>query len=345
MNYFGGTATGFNSPGDLWGRMAIGIDYAGQPVYSYLKTNGSELVASSAVANRPENELPYDPYSINMMRSLRVQNMPTANDNLFSIAELERLLRNYDGDAASLPDRLRAILSTSTLELPKLVTTDSFDVPVSNATLTRDLAALMRAQNGNMTPPVASILDLVRAKVAAELSRVMDGSVTSVPTSDTQVTTAMNNLIASRVIAPELIAGQKFNVNRPFGNGQDDDGDGVVDEPDEYSTVKEVPTAWSGITGLTAPAFMDLNRDGVEEIPAVSGDPTESDLAPGVRPTALFSDDVGERSASELNLSLGPRSERCNGRRTPVRSHFTADRPVGSQRRRLPRPRRDHDGL
>jgi len=256
-NYFGGTATGYNSPGDLWGRMAIGLDHAGQPVYSYLKTSGSELVASSAVANRPENELPYDPYSVNLMRSRAAQNMPTANDNLFSVAELERLLRTYDGDSANLPDRLRTILSSSTLELSKLVTTDSFDVPVSNAAITRDMATLMRTQNGNKTPAAAGIIELSRARIVQALG---------VAVTDPQVQTKLNTLLSPPLgppaIAPELIAGQTFNINRSFGNGQDDDADGIVDEPDEYSTANEVPTAWSGITGFTVPGYLDLDRNG-----------------------------------------------------------------------------------
>ena len=36
------------------------------------------------------------------------------------------------------------------------------------------------------------------------------------------------------MLPPELLNGQRFDINRPFGNGRDDDGDGVVDEPDEY---------------------------------------------------------------------------------------------------------------
>ena len=34
-------------------------------------------------------------------------------------------------------------------------------------------------------------------------------------------------------IAPELLAGLKMNLNRPFGNGFDDNGDMTVDNPGE----------------------------------------------------------------------------------------------------------------
>lgn len=38
------------------------------------------------------------------------------------------------------------------------------------------------------------------------------------------------------LIAPEMLAGRKMNLNRPFGDGVDSDGDGIVDEPDEAAS-------------------------------------------------------------------------------------------------------------
>ena len=50
--------------------------------------------------------------------------------------------------------------------------------------------------------------------------------------------------------SPELLNGQRFDINRPFGNGRDDDGDGVVDEPDEYYLGEP---AWINPTGASSP--------------------------------------------------------------------------------------------
>src|SRR5690606_13136528 len=35
------------------------------------------------------------------------------------------------------------------------------------------------------------------------------------------------------LVAPEMLAGLKLDLNRPFGNGRDDNNNGVVDEPGE----------------------------------------------------------------------------------------------------------------
>jgi hypothetical protein len=252
-NYYFAMPSQYGSPGDVWGRMAIGLDYSGHPIYSYLTAGGrAELIASNAGgANLPDSEFPNDPYSINLGRARGVQNTPTKNDNLFSVTELERVLRLYDNDSINLPDRLRAILNptgASTIEVSKLITTDSYDLAVPAAPLPRNIAVTLKTQNGNGHPGPASFLDIVKAKLVAAGS--------------TSVNNDLAALITKGVIAPELLAGQRFDVNRPFGNGRDDDNDGIVDEPDEYSKVNEVPITWGGITGFTKPPFMDLNHDG-----------------------------------------------------------------------------------
>ncbi len=63
------------------------------------------------------------------------------------------------------------------------------------------------------------------------------------------------------MLPPELVAGVRFDLNRPFGNGYDDNGNGVVDEPtySEFTTANEVPTYWNSTLGAT---FFDLNNDG-----------------------------------------------------------------------------------
>ena len=39
-----------------------------------------------------------------------------------------------------------------------------------------------------------------------------------------------NPNLESDFLAPEVIAGLRMDLNRPFGNGKDDNGDGVVDD-------------------------------------------------------------------------------------------------------------------
>ncbi len=251
--------TNYNSPSDLWGRGAMGLDYAGQPVYTFLQKAGTwpGQLASSPMWANIDPEMPHDPYSVNLLRDRAAQNVPTANDNLFTIGELERVLRLYDVDSAMLPDRLRSLLNPdglNTNELSAMVTTDSIDLPVPAVLASRDLAVMFKNRSGtNAISSSQTILDLVRTKIAEK---------SGLSTTDAQVTNRLNLLISIGVIAPELIAGQRFDLNRPFGNGFDDDGDGIVDEPDEYNTAKEVPADWTTSFSSSPPTFMDLDRDG-----------------------------------------------------------------------------------
>ena len=62
-------------------------------------------------------------------------------------------------------------------------------------------------------------------------------------------------LIQQGLFAPELLAGLKMNVNRPLGNGWDDNGNGLVDEPAEANLESN-----RDFTKFKNPAF-DLDRD------------------------------------------------------------------------------------
>ncbi len=142
-------------------------------------------------------------------------------------AELERLLRPYDRDATTLPARLAAIATGAAVRYPlqrTTVTTDSWDVPSVSSAIPADVMTagaanpvtlLSSLKSSNVFPP-RHISDLLKALV------MKAGSLAS-PPSDTEMTL---------LFAPELLAGRKMDLNRAFGNGRDDNGNGVVDEPD-----------------------------------------------------------------------------------------------------------------
>ncbi|MEM8865847.1 MAG: hypothetical protein AAGF31_09925, partial [Planctomycetota bacterium] len=70
-----------------------------------------------------------------------------------------------------------------------------------------------------------------------------------------------NPLLASYggLIAPELAAGLKMDLNRPFGDGRDNNGNGVVDEPSEAGE------PWVDVDGngvWDGEPFLDLDGDG-----------------------------------------------------------------------------------
>ncbi len=99
-------ACSFKSPSDLWGRMAVGIDYNGQPYYAMPKVWGT---ASGNNSNMWQNETWHCPYDINLSRDSRSPGKATGtktSDNPFTVFELEKLLRPNDIDTTDLPQRL-----------------------------------------------------------------------------------------------------------------------------------------------------------------------------------------------------------------------------------------------
>jgi hypothetical protein len=80
-----------------------------------------------------------------------------------------------------------------------------------------------------------------------------------------------NNPTAMQTILPtEMLLGEKMNLNRPLGNGRDDDGDRTVDEPEEAaaetaaftqatapSDFKGTPPNYANCADLNAPAPTD----------------------------------------------------------------------------------------
>jgi hypothetical protein len=131
---------GVNAPIDLHGRMksraARPAAPAEVPTLSFAKPDNS-------------NEFTDDPYETVLTQGkgggtlanprtggLAVGSQP---DNLFSIGELERVLRPYDSDSFNLPPRLFALLG-SQAEIARLAfTTESWDVPVVSGEAARRL--------------------------------------------------------------------------------------------------------------------------------------------------------------------------------------------------------------
>jgi len=246
-NYYTSPLSVFGSPPDFAGRALLGIDYAGQPLYSFarLASGTSDILATA------DNEFPNNPYSFNLSRNrARASTVSPSNwgDNAFTATELERILRQYDLDATGLPDRLRYLVNPGGAirpELAQMVTTDSFDLPSPSVLPTRDMAALMRGQNTagplpNTVVPTVGIVDLLIARLT---QRGYTGNV---------------NQAIQQMLPPEVIAGQKFDLNRPLGNGLDDNTNGAVDEADEYVTNSEATT----FGGTSASTTLDLNNDG-----------------------------------------------------------------------------------
>lgn len=83
---------------------------------------------------------------------------------------------------------------------------------------------------GLTTPNNPRILDYLRYRIVLELLR--RNVIKSVAMTDEQIDAGINNIIyAGGLLSPETVSGLRMDLNRPFGDGQDNNGDGVVDDP------------------------------------------------------------------------------------------------------------------
>ncbi len=81
------------------------------------------------------------------------------------------------------------------------------------------------------------------------------------------------------LLAPEVLAGKRMDLNRPFGDGKDNNGDGVVDDPLEagepFLDINGNGKRDDGTNGTPVEPFIDINGDGKYQGP---GDKLWSDL-------------------------------------------------------------------
>ncbi len=228
-HYLGNYAT----PPDLMGRYALGLNDLGQPVY--------EVIADPV-------DLDIDsPYELNLSRLGPSAAGMNSQDGPFTVGELERILRAYDEDASKLPQRLWELannfIPTNTTSIDPaeieewrgLLTTDSFDLPVPNVTLpewmqsgpdgdrttTNDNFLTVMGREVNLT-----FSDLLEYRVRLALAQALSVTPVNVDPNDVQP-------IMRQLLAQELADGTRLDLNRPFGNGRDDNNNGVVDEPGE----------------------------------------------------------------------------------------------------------------
>ena len=259
------TPSSYGSPGDLDGDGRTALDHRGNPVTS----------VANLVGEITNNELLDNAYDMNVAPNARhVIAAGRHKDYPFSPGELEYLLRFYDVDIRGLPPRLvqlcpNVFAAIATPPLPPasvaaaattarynrgLVTTDSWNIPVPNVTPTRDMLigadndAAVTADNFQTLmarPPInLSTADLLAYRLQA--GRTPIGGAT---------TLAINTQLRTQ-LATDLLLGMRMDLNRPFGNHADNNGNQIVDDPAE--SVAGETVSWQG----GAPPF-DHNRDGV----------------------------------------------------------------------------------
>ena len=240
----------YGAPGDLQGMMFTGLDYRGQPIYGVVGTGsavGSMSGCMSALCgNWTANVRSGNPYELDLSlgqpRGLR----PSAPFNPFSVAELEPILRPFDRDTMTLPNRLLKLsptcLGNASAGMAAKVTTESWDLPCPSlaapASLLPSVSGTITIPNpAGGTPPTKTICD-GRVRHITDLLRAAG------------VTTG--NMAS--LLPPDILAGLRMDINSPFGNGIDDNGNGVVDEPAESNPGQEqMPYVTPGTAMPTTP--------------------------------------------------------------------------------------------
>lgn len=232
--YFGsstGSRTSFGSPGDLWGRAAYGVNARGAPVF---EGQGSQT---------HEN-----PYELNLSHNIIGRGASAVGrDAPYSLAELEHLLRPYDVDASGLPQRLWQLVGgLGNSKARRLLTTSSRDVPMPNVLPTRMLNDAGGTNNyyTNRHNRPQHVAELLRARLVNTL------------------TNTQKNQLIQEYLPVEMLRGLRMNVNRPFGNGRDDNGNYVVDDFNEAGE-----TLWGGTPA--GPVTFDYDNDvpGIGSVP------------------------------------------------------------------------------
>jgi hypothetical protein len=153
------------------------------------------------------------PYELDLSRNAPRGPLPAARDAPFTYAEYERCIRRNDGDVTGLPSRLWNLLPETLRDYPYRISPGNFDVPVPNVQTRQTVRSLTLAQSpaGSESARVAkSYVDILRARI-----KKAGGE---------------EETLLRMYVPPEMRAGLRMDLNRIFGNGLDDNRNGIIDE-------------------------------------------------------------------------------------------------------------------
>jgi hypothetical protein len=222
--------TAFGSPPDLRVRYGNGLTEYGQPLFeAHLPSERKAVAVGHLTADSPYEATVY-------AEGTDSDNGYQSADAPFSLAELERLLRVYDTDSTTLPPRLAILAGGSDPAERNRITVESWQVPTATVRLPMDLLPLVDPSAAGRPQTTAELLEI---RIRWALNRTDATSYPLYPAplvgDPNDPTTPAGNVrrLVRQLLAPEYAAGLRLNVNRPLGNGRDDDNNGVVDEPGE----------------------------------------------------------------------------------------------------------------
>lgn len=249
MNDYVNFASSYASPPDMDADGQMGLDKYGQPLYNRM----------GEANDRDDHPYENNPSKIN------------GTDYPFHWSELEPLLRPFDIDSSTLPQRLVALTNNenSSAKFRGQVTTTSHDLPSPSVLPTSEMRYGNNATN-------LSFEDMLRQRL--ELSSQVDyaGNPTDSNGADDDgdsMTDEANeafslnaDLSVATMIPPDLGTGVRFDINKPFGNGQDSNSNNIVDEYTEstgnpaWPSAGSASAAFSNFSGVNFQTAAGLTR-------------------------------------------------------------------------------------
>ena len=198
----------YSSQMDWFGRFVIGFPYVDPATNPQQFGVPTEMPVVDLTGLADElTDSPYEMVLGNNMYAVGTTD-PQFADTPYSAKEMERILRRYDRDSRMLPARLTQLLADPlSMSRANLFTHASYEVPALPRSIVDKLNNLLEA-NGYSTDTPA----VINARKRELLNMLSWDTMRNLP----------------------------MDVNRPFGNGVDDDGDGQVDEQ-AFSGIGEEP--------------------------------------------------------------------------------------------------------
>jgi hypothetical protein len=187
-------------------------------------TMGNPTIVVNA-SGEPARDTINDPYES------AASTMPNHDDPV-SLAELEAILRQFDQDAKGLPDRLKKYLDRA-----GFVTNDVVADHVRRAITTR--SGELRYPNLAAVSPVGTGLARTVDHRTPSLSRYVQWLhhqryryTNGTPVGDDP---DLSNAAITELFPMDFFKGLRMDLNKPFGDGFDNDDDGAVDDPQELA--------------------------------------------------------------------------------------------------------------
>jgi hypothetical protein len=234
-------------PLDKFGRgsLVLGIDGG------LMIANTSDAVANGGTS---AGDAVDDPYEMHMSPG-------KYPDRPFTLADLEAILRFDDFDRDALDSELVAVANeqfntgnvadvhSARKSFANSITTASSSVADHTGVLPQEF----RDPSPTTTAGGSAVESHEARSASALLTHYWPG---------VSLTLQEQNAVLMQILPQSVLSGGKLNLNQPFGNGIDDDGDGAIDDPQELRSAIEVLYAnYNSVSGAQTTQTPYSTRD------------------------------------------------------------------------------------